>query len=205
MIALAWLAAAACLAWALVLRRRLRRAADVEHELRGAFTAVGLAAQRSRDAGLTMAYEGQLARVRSALGDGGAERCPAAALLTSLMVPADAAVVLGTLVANALEHGDGPLAVRIELVNGRPPRSSKASPAHSRANPSARRGRGLRIAARAARAAGGRLEVRDDGGGLPAGAPRPGGGGGGGRGGAPAAPPPAPPGGAGGGRAPPGG
>ncbi|MFL5782167.1 MAG: hypothetical protein ACJ760_12715 [Thermoleophilaceae bacterium] len=164
MIALAWLAAAACLAWALVLRRRLHRAADVEHELRGAFTAVGLAAQRSRDAGLTAAYEGQLARVRSALADGGAERCPAAALLTGLTVPAGAAVVLGNLVANALEHGHGPLAVRIELVNGRSPRPSKGSPAHSRVNPSAKRGRGLRIAARAARVAGGRLEVRDDGG-----------------------------------------
>jgi signal transduction histidine kinase len=119
---------------------------------------------RSRDAGLTAAYEAQLVRVRSALGDPSAERCPLDRLLAGATVPAGAAVAIGNLVSNALEHGDGPLAIRIELVNGRPARSLKGSPAHGRVDSSLKRGRGLRIAARAARAAGGRLEVRDDGG-----------------------------------------
>jgi hypothetical protein len=117
---------------------------------------VGLAVQRSRDARLTAAYEGQLARVRSAAGS--AERCPLEASLAGLTVPAGGAVVLGNLVANALEHGDGPVSVRIELVNPRPGGAGKAAP-----RAGGRRGRGLRIAARAARAAGGRLEVREDG------------------------------------------
>ena len=158
------LSAGALLVWAIVLRRRLCRAADVEHELRGALTAVGLAVQRSRDGGLTAAYEGQLARVRSALGDGDAERCSAAGMLVGLTLPAGGAVVLGNLVANAAEHGDGPLAVRIELVNGCTARSLKGYGRYGALNPSLSRGRGLGIAARAARAAGGRLEVRDDGG-----------------------------------------
>jgi signal transduction histidine kinase len=160
---LALLVAGASLVWALVLRRRLRRAADVEHELRGALTAVGLAAQRSRDAGLTAAYEGQLARVRSAAGGGG-ERCELAGLLPALTVPAGTAVVLGNLVANAAEHGEGPLTVRIELVNRQPDRSLNGYGGYGLPSGSMKRGRGLRIAARAARTAGGRLDVRDDGG-----------------------------------------
>jgi hypothetical protein len=145
------LAAAACLAWALLLRRRLVRVADAEHEVRGALTALGLAVQRQGDAGLTAAYEGQLARVRAALGAGSAERCSLDGLLAGATVPAGGAVVLGNLVANAVEHGEGPVAVRIEVANSHGERRRG-------------RGRGLRIAERAARAAGGRLDVRDDGG-----------------------------------------
>ena len=147
------LSAGALLVWAIVLRRRLHRAADVEHELRGAFTAVGLAAQRSDDAGLTAAYEGQLARVRAALGI--AERCSLDRFLAGATMPAGGAVVVGNLVSNALDHGEGPVIVRIEVAN---------AVRHSPLEPSLNRGRGLRIAARAALAAGGRLEVRDDGG-----------------------------------------
>lgn len=70
------------------------------------------------------------------------------------------AQALGNLLANAAEHGDGPLelrgrrvpgAVRVEVRNGGP--SSGPRPAGSG------RGRGLGIAARAARSAGGRLEL----------------------------------------------
>jgi hypothetical protein len=154
------LALVACLGWALLLRRRLARAADVEHELRGALTALGLAVQRQRDAGLTAAYDGQLARVRSALGEPQADRCSVERLLRSTVACGPASVVLGNLMANAAEHGAGPAAVRIEVVNRRvQPLVSYGTP-----NAAQDRGRGLRIAARAARAAGGRLEVRDEGG-----------------------------------------
>jgi signal transduction histidine kinase len=68
------------------------------------------------------------------------------------------AQALGNLVANAAEHGSGPVelrsrptagGVRVEVRNGRPKRSS----------PRGERGRGLGIAARAAESAGGRLEL----------------------------------------------
>jgi signal transduction histidine kinase len=180
------LAASGCLAWAVLLHRRLARATDAAHELRGALTVVGLAVQRSGDTGLTAAYEGQLARVRAAVGDHSAQRCSLERLLRcsigaaasssshgdddvalgvfgvlgrATVAAGPAATVLGNLAANAVEHGDGPLAVRIEVVNGR--REQGGSRRH---HPSIDRGRGLRIAARAARAAGGRLDVRRDGG-----------------------------------------
>jgi hypothetical protein len=159
---------AACVAWVCVLRRRLARAADVEHELRGALTAMGLAVARRADAQLTAAYEGQLARVRAARGEGGGSRCSLERLVAGLTVPAGGAVVLGNLVANAVEHGEGPVAIRIEVANSvepdrlngyRPPDVDNRSTARALG---VRRGRGLRIAARAARAAGGRLEVREE-------------------------------------------
>lgn len=163
-------------------------AADVEHEVRGAFTVLGLAVQRHGDAELIAAYEGQLARVRAALGEGSASRCSLQRLLRcsfAALVPSSphgrndghigrvggatvasgpAALVLGNLVSNAVEHGSGALAVRIELVNPVPARSLVTYRGYSSDKRPLDRGRGLRIAARAARAAGGRLEVRDDGG-----------------------------------------
>jgi signal transduction histidine kinase len=88
------------------------------------------------------------------------------------------AQALGNLVSNAVEHGDGqvrvralhsPGAVRVEVSNGRQPRSAEPFPHHGGEKApiigSGGRGRGLRIAGRAARAAGGRLTVsaaRDD-------------------------------------------
>ena len=128
--------------WALVLWHRLEHVADAEHEARGALTVVGLAVARHGDAELTAAYESQLARVRG--------------------VPD--AVVLGNLVANAAEHGEGPVAVRVEVVNRVAERSLATYGRHSHHKSPLMRGRGLRIAARAARAAGGRLDVREDGG-----------------------------------------
>jgi signal transduction histidine kinase len=173
--------------FAFVLRRRLARAADVEHELRGALTALGLAVQRRGDAGLTAAYEGQLARVRGALGEARPSRCSLERLLRcsigaaapspphggnedelgwvggATVAAGPGAVVLGNLIANAAEHGDGSAVVRIEIVNRHRERSVVTYGRYGDDKCPLARGRGLRIAARAARAAGGRLEVRDDG------------------------------------------
>jgi hypothetical protein len=145
------------LGWAVLLQRRLAHAAEREHELRGALNVLGLAVHRCGDRALTAAYEGQLRRVRWVLGE---------------TVPRDgiglgsgaADVVLGNLVANAAEHGDGPATVRIEVVNRRPARSVALFVRHRGQKAPLERGRGLRIARRAARAAGGRLDVRDEGG-----------------------------------------
>jgi signal transduction histidine kinase len=182
------LLAAASLAWALLLQRRLARAADLEHEVRGALTTVGLAVERCSDPRLARALTTSLARARAALDGRVAERCTLESLVRSSVVACDpasphagnegdlghlgratvaagpGATVLGNLVANAMEHGDGPLSVRIEVANDRRERSVETYPAHSRDKSPLKRGRGLRIAARAARAAGGRLDVRDDGG-----------------------------------------
>jgi signal transduction histidine kinase len=86
--------------------------------------------------------------------------------------PGRVAQAIGNLVSNAVEHGSGPVrvrasrstdAVRIEVRNGLPRTTLKDSPHDGVVNPSSialgRRGRGLRIASRAARAAGGRLTV----------------------------------------------
>jgi signal transduction histidine kinase len=81
--------------------------------------------------------------------------------------PGRLAQALGNLVANAVEHGSGPVelrsrrtagGVRVEVRNGRPERP--ALPARPAPLPKpGRRGRGLGIAARAARSAGGRLKL----------------------------------------------
>ena len=171
---IAWAIAVASFAALVDARRRLARVADVEHEVRGALTAVALAAHRHRDAGL----EAAVARGRAALGGrGGTTTCLERLVRSSVRALAPAndrnhgdlrrlrglrvaegagAVVLGNLVANAAEHGSGGLVVRIEVANRR---SLNGFPAYGRQNRSAKRGRGLRIAARAARAAGGRLDV----------------------------------------------
>jgi signal transduction histidine kinase len=74
------------------------------------------------------------------------------------------AQALGNLLANAAEHGTGPLslrsrrvpgAVRVEVRNGAAPAAAK--------RPRNDRGRGLGIAARAAASAGGRLDLETDG------------------------------------------
>ncbi|HEX2233795.1 MAG TPA: hypothetical protein VHG69_10575 [Thermoleophilaceae bacterium] len=74
------------------------------------------------------------------------------------------AQALGNLVANAAEHGEGPVelrsdrterGVRLEVRNGRPSPEAGAE----RASAALRGGRGLGIAARAARSAGARLEL----------------------------------------------
>jgi two-component system sensor histidine kinase MtrB len=138
---------------------------------------------------LARSLESELARARAALADlaGGSSEPPAAAGLERLVrsaasvwapaargavrvhwprgVPGPAvpagpvAQVLGNLMANAVEHGEGAVelsgtsldgSVRLEVSN-----RAAVSPAARRAG----RGRGLRIARAAARSAGGRLTV----------------------------------------------
>jgi signal transduction histidine kinase len=71
--------------------------------------------------------------------------------------PGRVAQVLGNLVSNAVEHGDGPVAVRAVPAGGAV--RVEVTNASGAAAGAAERGRGLRIASRAARAAGGRLTV----------------------------------------------
>jgi signal transduction histidine kinase len=179
-----WVAAAAALRR---LRSRLELVADAEHELRGPATALSLVCERMRRAGgVASPYpelvDAQLARMRMGLEDLGAARRgrrasstarpqalrplalgAAAGVGSEVRTDWDAGVprvvadrgrlaqALGNLVDNAAEHGDGLVelrgrrldgTVRIEVRNG-----------------SADRGRGLRIAARAAESAGGRIEL----------------------------------------------
>jgi signal transduction histidine kinase len=73
------------------------------------------------------------------------------------------AQALGNLVANAHEHGDGEVELRGLVSEGALRVEVRNRPGASRGL-RAGRGRGLRIAGRAARAAGGRLELSEDGG-----------------------------------------
>jgi signal transduction histidine kinase len=160
---------ALALAVLLSLRRRLALVADAEHELRGAAAAIGLAAERMSRSGATVAFTSlvglQLERMAAGLADLAAARAARA------VPPADPeldagrlAQVLGNLIANATEHGVGPVdvrtsrragAVRIEIRNRNRPRElDEASPARAEG-----RGRGLAIAGRAAGELGGRLRV----------------------------------------------
>jgi len=131
-----WLVAAGLAAYAASARARVARVADAEHELRGALTAFGLGVEQyARTAGgrrLALALESELSRARTALESSGR-----------------IAQVLGNLLSNAVEHGEGP--VRVEVTN---------APGPVRAGPrEPGRGRGLRIAEHAARAVGGQLTV----------------------------------------------
>jgi signal transduction histidine kinase len=174
-VSLALVGAAACAGWGLALalmlslRRRLALVADAEHELRGAAAAIGLAAERLSRTGATAAFSSlvrlQLDRMTAGLADLAAAR--AARAVPALAPELDAgrlAQVLGNLIANATEHGEGPVdvratrpadAVRIEIRNRNRPRELEDAGAARRAG----RGRGLAIAERAARELGGRLTV----------------------------------------------
>lgn len=184
---LGWVLVAALGAVALRQRRRLGRVADAEHELRGALTAFGLGVARfARTAAgrrLSWALDSELARARAALsrlaGDGlevervGLERWIRSAAAAweaapgsiEVEVPVElsgvtaaagpVAQVLGNVVSNAVEHGTGPVAVRGVAAPG-----AVRVEVTNEARPGAPgRGRGLRIAEHAARAAGGRLTV----------------------------------------------
>jgi two-component system sensor histidine kinase MtrB len=213
---LGWTAALVCAVAVLAMRLRLERAADAEHELRGALTAFGLAleqlARTAPGQRVGAALESELARARSALGElsaaaaSGRAAAPLERLVRSAASawepaardrrirvewPAGAPLVarpagrvaqaLGNLVSNAVEHGGGdvrvrgrrsPDSVRIEVSNAPSYASSKGFPGQGRERASTNhpsvgsvgRGRGLRIAGRAARAAGGELDVRTAGG-----------------------------------------
>jgi signal transduction histidine kinase len=155
---LCWVGWAFALAAAWTLRRRMERLADAEHELRGAATAIGVIV------GADPALRLQIARMTAALADlaeaRGAEP-PASAELEEGRL----AQVLGNVIANAAEHGVGPVharwsraqsgALRLELRN-----RDREPGGGARGG----RGRGISIAKRAARALGGRVSVeREDG------------------------------------------
>jgi hypothetical protein len=184
----ALLGATACAGWGLALvlvlslRRRVALVVDAEHELRGAAAAMGLAAERISRSGATAAFSSlvrlQLDRMAAALEDLEVARAVRRAATCAGGVPSlgdrrmDAgrlAQVLGNLIANASEHGVGPVevrtshpegAVRIEIRNRNRPRELEDAGA---ARPGGR-GRGLAIAERAARELGGRLSVESCGG-----------------------------------------
>jgi signal transduction histidine kinase len=157
------------LALVVVLRRRRALIADAEHELRGAAAAIGLAAERTERSGSSAAFASlvrlQLDRIAAGLADlaaaRGAGRAPPAA---PELEAGRLAQVLGNLIANAAEHGAGPVDVsttreagvaRLEIRNRDRPRALDDLAAARAAG----RGRGLAIAERAARDLGGRLSV----------------------------------------------
>jgi signal transduction histidine kinase len=171
---IAWAVAALLALSVLRLRRRLELVARAEHELRGPLTAFGMAVEGGR----FDALESELARVRVALADltearrgrragAIARRVDVRRLATSAAaiwgarldwragraeLVADegrVAQVLGNLLANAAEHGEAP-ALRVE----------RAGEQLQLTVTNAERGRGLAIAADAARDAGGRLAIR---------------------------------------------
>jgi len=149
--AVCWVGWAFALAAAWTLRRRMGRVADAEHELRGAATAIGSVAEASPAVGL------QLDRMEAALADLAATR-GACEPPPSDLDAGRLAQVLGNVIANAAEHGVGPVevrAVRLELAN-----RDRATNGGQRRG----RGRGLVIARRAASDLGGSVRVeREDG------------------------------------------
>ena len=173
--ALGWMGWALLAAGALAMRRRMALVADAEHELRGAATAIGLAVDAPPLVQL------QVDRMTAALADLGrarGARPPAPADLAASRL----AQVLANVSANAAEHGVGPVHVRSERI-GRVVRfevSNQEAPVGERRPAAAGRGRGLRIADRAARELGGRVRLERVEGvtraviELPAGEPRPG-------------------------------
>jgi signal transduction histidine kinase len=153
-VALAWGGWAVAAAAALILRRRLVVVADAEHELRGAATAIGLAVEHDLSPLLAL----ELERMHAALEDLAAGRAVRGAPPPGLEA-GRLAQVLGNVIANAVEHGVGPVEVSA-LREGRLVRLVLANEDRPDASaPGVRRGRGLVIAKRAARELGGRVSV----------------------------------------------
>jgi signal transduction histidine kinase len=135
---------------ALALESELARARSALADLRGA------RGETSPAAPLERLVRSAAKAWAPAVEDGGIEVDWAAGTQPVAASPGRVAQVLGNLVSNAAEHGEGPVrvrasrsssAVRIEVSN------------RTRPDRYGGRGRGLRIAGRAARAAGGRLTV----------------------------------------------
>lgn len=165
-----WMVVALLLA---VVRARFALAADAEHELRGAAAALRLAAEgmeRSRGGrGFAALVAVQLDRMTAALSDlDRSRRRPLAAAPAEdggrTRDSARLAQVVANLVANAAEHGTGPVEVRwdatgpgarLEIRNRNRPLELDDLTTRRAAN----RGRGLGIADRAARELGGRVRV----------------------------------------------
>jgi C4-dicarboxylate-specific signal transduction histidine kinase len=150
--AVCWFGWAFALAAAWTLRRRMARVADAEHELRGAATAIGLAGEVPPSLRL------QLDRMEAALADLAAAR-GAGAPPASDLEAGRLAQVLGNVIANAAEHGMGPVEVRaMRPASGRL-RLELRNRDRDRGGARAGRGRGVVIAKRAARELGGRVSV----------------------------------------------
>jgi signal transduction histidine kinase len=158
--AIGWLGWSLALAAVLTLRRRMARLADAEHELRGAATAIALLAEPTPPLRL------ELDRLSAGLADLAAARGARVAAPATDLEAGRLAQVLGNVAANAAEHGLGPVAVRarrdgavawLEVANGDGAAARRRRGGYGR-------GRGLRIARRAARKLGGRLTVEREGG-----------------------------------------
>jgi C4-dicarboxylate-specific signal transduction histidine kinase len=152
----AWAGWALALAALWTLRRRLDRVADAEHELRGAVTAIAL------DGAASPPWQLQRDRMTAALADlataRGARPAPPADLEAGRF-----AQVLANVIANAAEHGIGPVEVRARNEGG-VARLEVRNAEASDTSPGRGRGRGLLIARRAARELGGRVSVESKGG-----------------------------------------
>jgi signal transduction histidine kinase len=169
-----------------IVRARLSRVADAEHELRSAVTAIGLAADRMHRVGATRGFASlvalQVDRMEAAVQDlgrardvrpGPARGSAASSCSTPRIDVGRLSQVVANLVDNAAEHGAGPVDVRwsatragarLEIRNrnakvaGAGPGALDGVGAERRAG----RGRGLGIASRAARDLGGNLRVESD-------------------------------------------
>jgi signal transduction histidine kinase len=166
-VALAWSGWAVAAAVWLAVRRRLAGVADAEHELRGAATAIGLAAQRDP----SPLVELELVRMGAALADL-AEARGARPAAPPHLEAGRLAQVLGNVIANAAEHGVGPVevgarreggVVTLELSNEDGVEVGGRSAGRGRGRGRSR-GRGILIAKRAARELGGRVSVEREGG-----------------------------------------
>ena len=154
LVAFAWSGWALAIAALWTLWRRLDRVADAEHELRGAVTAVAADREPSPLAQL------QIDRMRAALADLAQARGARSA------APADLeggrlAQVLANVIANAAEHGVGPVEVRARQEGSVATLELRNREAGNE-GPGPGRGRGLLIARRAARELGGRVTVESE-------------------------------------------
>lgn len=175
--ALCWAGWSVAFALACTLGRRMHRLADAEHELRGSAAAIALLADGTPQLRL------ELDRMSAGLADLAEARGARVAATAADLEAGRLAQVLGNVAANAAEHGVGPVAVRarrvgsvvwLEVANGDGAgvrrRGSGGERVRLRFRPRLLgrrrpgRGRGLRIARRAARRLGGRLMVERDGG-----------------------------------------